>query len=58
VAQEETSIFKQRLGKHVPAATDTQATIEEFLETRFSIPSVQIVYKEEFSQIPEIQVSS
>jgi hypothetical protein len=28
---EKTSMAIQRLGKHIPAATNTQATIEEFL---------------------------
>jgi hypothetical protein len=31
--------------KHVPAATNTQATIELYLETMFSIPSVQSGFK-------------
>jgi hypothetical protein len=29
---EETAVAKQWLGKHVPAATNTHATIEELLE--------------------------
>jgi hypothetical protein len=29
VGPEQTSIARQRLGKHIPAATNTQATIEE-----------------------------
>jgi hypothetical protein len=33
---ETTFVFRQRLGKHVPAATDTLATIEVLLETVFS----------------------
>jgi hypothetical protein len=41
VEQEETSIARQRLGKHVFAATDTQATTEELLGTMFCIQSVQ-----------------
>jgi hypothetical protein len=40
VETEETSIARQRLGKHFPAATNTQATIEVMLETMFSIRSV------------------
>jgi hypothetical protein len=31
---EETSIARQRLGKHVPAATNRQATIELLLRSR------------------------
>jgi hypothetical protein len=37
---------RQRLGKHVPAATNTHATIEVLLETVFSTRSVQRGYKE------------
>jgi hypothetical protein len=44
----ETSVARQRLGKQVSAATDTQATIEELLGTMFCIRSVQSGYKEEF----------
>jgi hypothetical protein len=40
----ETSIARQRLGKHVPAGTNTQATIEELLETVFSVVSVLRLY--------------
>jgi hypothetical protein len=32
--------FRQRLGKHIPVATDTYATIDELLETVFSVRSV------------------
>jgi hypothetical protein len=32
---ETTSVSRQRLGKHVPVATDTHATIEILLETVF-----------------------
>jgi hypothetical protein len=49
VEPEETPIVRQRLGKLVSAATDAQATIEELLETMFSIRSVQSGYTEEFS---------
>jgi hypothetical protein len=41
---ETTFVCRQRLGKHVPAATDT---IEILLETVFSTRSVQRGYKEE-----------
>jgi hypothetical protein len=44
---ESTFVSKQRLGKHVPAATDTHATIEILLETVFSTRSVQRSYKED-----------
>jgi hypothetical protein len=49
----ETSIAKQRLGKQVSATTDTQAKLEELFGTKFSIPSVQSGYKEEFSRESE-----
>jgi hypothetical protein len=35
-----TAIARQRLGKHVPAATNTHATIEEMLNASFSMRSV------------------
>jgi hypothetical protein len=35
---------RKRLGKHVPAETDTQASIEILLETVFSTRSVQMGY--------------
>jgi hypothetical protein len=31
---------RQRLGKHVPAATSTHLTVEEFLDVMFSVRSV------------------
>jgi hypothetical protein len=37
VEPQETSIVKQRLGKHVHAAANTQETIEVLLETMFSV---------------------
>jgi hypothetical protein len=40
-------VFRQRLGKHVPAATDTHATIEVLLKTVFSTRSVQRGYRED-----------
>jgi hypothetical protein len=42
-----TSISRQRLGKHVNAATDTHAITEVLFETVFSTRSVQRGYKEE-----------
>jgi hypothetical protein len=41
------AVSKQRLGKHVPGATDKHATIEVMLETVFSTRSVQRAYKED-----------
>jgi ParB-like chromosome segregation protein Spo0J len=41
---------RQRLGKHVPAATDTHATIEVLLETVFSTRSMQRGYKEDTAE--------
>jgi hypothetical protein len=64
VEPEQTFIARQRLGKHIPAATNTQATIEEsvskqriskhtkigvLLETMFSFWSMQSGCKEQFS---------
>jgi hypothetical protein len=49
VEPEETSIARQGLGKQFSSATDTQATTEELLETKFPIRSVQSGYEEEFS---------
>jgi uncharacterized NAD(P)/FAD-binding protein YdhS len=40
------AVHRQRLGKHVPAATNTHATIEVLLET-VSTRSVQRGYKED-----------
>jgi hypothetical protein len=37
---EETTVATQRFGKHVAAATDTHATIEELLQELFSMRSV------------------
>jgi hypothetical protein len=37
---------RQRLGKHVPAATNTQAIIKELLETVFSVGSAPRLYNE------------
>jgi hypothetical protein len=36
---------RQRLGKHVTAATNTDATIEELLNASFSMPSVSYQWK-------------
>jgi hypothetical protein len=44
---ETTLLSRQRLGKHVPAAKDTHATIEVLLETVFSTLSVHKGYKED-----------
>jgi hypothetical protein len=40
---ETTFVSRQRLCKHVPAATDTHSTVEVLLETLFSTRSVQRV---------------
>jgi hypothetical protein len=42
-----TFVTRQRLGKHVPAARDTYATIEVLSETVLSTRSLQRGYKEE-----------
>jgi hypothetical protein len=39
-----TAAYKQRITKHVPATTNTQATIELLLETLFSTRSVHMGY--------------
>jgi hypothetical protein len=39
--------LRQRIGKHVPAATNTKTTVELLLETVFSTGSVQSGYKED-----------
>jgi hypothetical protein len=44
---ETTFISRQRLGNHVPAATNTHATIEVLLETVFSTRYVQRDSKED-----------
>lgn len=44
---ETTLVSTERLGKQVPAATDTRTTIEMLLETVFSTLSVQRSYKED-----------
>jgi hypothetical protein len=40
-------VSRQRIGKHVPAATNMNTTIELLLETVFSTRSVQYGYKED-----------
>jgi hypothetical protein len=47
-----TVISKQRISKHVPAATNMHATIELPLETLFSTGSVQLGYKEDICGDP------
>jgi hypothetical protein len=44
---ETTFVSRQQLGKHVPVATDTHATIEVLFEAVFSTRSMQRGYKEE-----------
>jgi hypothetical protein len=58
-SSETTLIFRQRLGKHVPVATDTHATIEGLLETVFSVWQVQRDYKEDNwgNQVSSVQES-
>jgi hypothetical protein len=41
------AVYRQRISKHVPAATNTHATIELLLETMFSTQSVQRGHKED-----------
>jgi hypothetical protein len=42
---EEMYITRQRLDKHVPVAMATHATMEELLETMFSMGSILKLYK-------------
>jgi hypothetical protein len=42
---EDTSIARQRLGKEVSTATDTQATVEDLLGTVFSVQPSQSGFK-------------
>jgi hypothetical protein len=44
---ETTFLFRQRLGKYVPAPTDTITRTRVLLETVFSARSVQMGYKED-----------
>jgi hypothetical protein len=44
VESEETAVTRQRLGKHIPAATNTHATMEELLDMVFSVQSVLMLY--------------
>jgi hypothetical protein len=46
VEPEKKNLARQRLDKHVTAAKETQARIEELLETMFSMRSVPKLYKE------------
>jgi hypothetical protein len=48
------TISRQRIGKHVPATTNTHTTIELLLETVFSTPSAQNGYKEENWGVPVV----
>jgi hypothetical protein len=42
--REETAVARDRLGKHVPVATDTRTTIEKLLEVVFSVGYVLGLY--------------
>jgi hypothetical protein len=48
------SIAGHWLGKHVPLATNTHTTIEELLETVFSVQAVLKLYREA-QQLPELR---
>jgi hypothetical protein len=52
---EETSIARQRLGKHIPAAMDVHATTEEMLETAFSMRSVQKLYEDQWDHPDDVK---
>jgi hypothetical protein len=49
--RQETSVARERLGKHVPAATDTQANLEELLEAVFSVLHVRGYIRSELVKI-------
>jgi hypothetical protein len=40
-------VSRQRIGKHIPAATNTHTTLELLLESVFSTRSVQSGYKDD-----------
>jgi hypothetical protein len=40
-------ITRHRLSKHVPAARNKEATIEEFLETMFSVGSAPMLHNKD-----------
>jgi hypothetical protein len=42
-------VARQSLGKHVPSAANTKATIEEFLDASFSMRSVSYQTKQAIS---------
>jgi hypothetical protein len=44
--REETSVAREWLGKHIPVATSTHATVKELLEAMFSMQSAPRLYKE------------
>jgi hypothetical protein len=46
VEQEEADIARQRLGKHISAANNQQAKIQELLEAMFSVWSAPKLYSE------------
>jgi hypothetical protein len=55
VEAEETSITRQRLGKHIPGATNMQLKIDVLLETMFSVRSVQSGYKRRELQFGSVE---
>jgi hypothetical protein len=55
VEPKETYIARQRIGKHVPAATNTQITMAESFETVFSVGSALRLYNEDPTPAAETQ---
>jgi hypothetical protein len=51
VPQEEAAIIRQRRGKHVSAAANQNATIEELLEAVFSVRSAPGIYSDEIFNV-------
>jgi hypothetical protein len=51
VERKETAVAKQRLGKHFSAATNQQETIDELLETIFSIRSLLRLHDEVIGRV-------
>jgi hypothetical protein len=57
------SVARQRLDKHLSAATNKQEIIEEYLEAAFSMRSVLMLYNEDTSRVrsgwtPSVQTGS
>jgi hypothetical protein len=56
VKSEEMSIARQLLGKHIPTATNTQATVEGYLGNSVFCGSTPRLYNEDLMQL-EVELS-